>query len=80
MIKDVINFVSRCQLSQQTKYMPMAPARLLQRVEPPSQVCEDTSTDFVVRIPAFQGNTVIIVVIDRFSKTFLDATYLVYNL
>lgn len=41
---------------------------LLQPIEPPTQVWEDLSLDFVISLPAYNNNIVIIVTIDCFSK------------
>lgn len=68
MHKDVKDFVSKCLSCQQTKYIPRLPLGLLQPIPPPSGIWEDTAMDFMVGMPTYQGQTVILVVIDQFSK------------
>lgn len=68
MYKDTKDFVSTCLTCQQTKYVPQPPLGLLQPIPPPSGVWEDIAMDFIVSLPANQGHSVILVVIDRFSK------------
>lgn len=68
MKKDVCNYVTNCSVCQITKYVPLAPAGLLQPLEFATQVWEDIYMDFMVGLPSYQGNTVIFVVVDRFLK------------
>lgn len=69
MKKDVTYFVAQCKTCQQINYIPRAAAGLLQPIKPPTQVWEDLSVDFVVHLPAYNNNNIVIVVIiDRFSK------------
>lgn len=56
---DVKTFVSTCLTCQQTKYVPELPLGLLQPME---------TMDFIVSLPTHQGQIVIYVVIDHFSK------------
>lgn len=68
MYKDIKDFVSNCLTCQQTKYVPQSPLGLLQPTPPSSGIWEDIAMDFIVSLPANQGHSVILVVIDRFSK------------
>lgn len=51
------------------KYVSRAPMGLLQSITPPTAFWEDTSMDFITNLPAYNGHTVIMVVVDRFSKS-----------
>jgi hypothetical protein len=44
------------------------PAGLLQPLDVPSQVWTDTSMDFIDALPKVHGKSVILTVVDRFSK------------
>jgi hypothetical protein len=68
MKEDVTNFINSCQICQQTKVPAQLPYGLLQPLPIPEGVWEDISLDFIVGLPSFQRNTVILVVVDRFSK------------
>ncbi|KAF0930229.1 hypothetical protein E2562_030873 [Oryza meyeriana var. granulata] len=46
----------------------MHPARLLQPLSVPSQVWADISLDFVEGFPKVHGKSVVLTVVDRFSK------------
>lgn len=67
MKKDISYFIAKRIVYHQTKYILEALASLLQ-FDTPTYVWEDLSIDFAVRLPAFQSNTIVMVVIDIFSK------------
>lgn len=68
MKKDVKDFVNTCRIGQQCKYLPSKPARLLHPILSPTSIWEDIAMDFILKLPTYQGNTVIMVVIDCCSK------------
>ncbi|WVZ16786.1 hypothetical protein V8G54_009768 [Vigna mungo] len=52
----------------QTKLPTQRPSGLLQPIFPPSHCWEDLSLDFIIGLPPYKGFTIILVVVDRFSK------------
>lgn len=68
MHKDIRNFVSQCLTCQQAKTATTVPAGLLQPLPIPTQICEDVAMDFITGLPPSNRYTVVMVVIDRFSK------------
>lgn len=66
--QDVERFIASCVDCQHTKYETRKLARLLCPLPIPSRPWEDLSLDFITGLPAFQGHTVILVIVDRFSK------------
>lgn len=57
MASDKKEFIRRCSVCQQVKHITRKPARLL-----------DLSIDFITHLPSSHGFTVVLVVVDRFSK------------
>ena len=57
-----------CVTCQQNKTLTQRPAGLLQPLEVPSQVWADISMDFIEGLPKVGGKSVILTVVDRFSK------------
>jgi len=66
--QDVERFIASCVDCQHTKYETRKPAGLLSPLPVPSRPWEDLSLDFITGLPAFHGHTVILVIVDRFSK------------
>lgn len=68
MRKDVQFYIRSCSDCLHNKYVPQKPPGLLQPIFPPFRPWEDLALDFVTRLPMYQGATVILAVVDRFSK------------
>ena len=65
---DVVNFVQQCGMCQHAKHSHTHPAVLLQTLPVPEGVWRDISMDFVEGLPKVDGYSVILVVVDRFTK------------
>src|SRR6185312_16669617 len=65
---DVVNFVQQCGICQQAKHSHTHPAGLLQPLPVPEGVWRDISLDFVEGLPKVDGYSVILMVVDRFTK------------
>ena len=64
----VQEFVRACPTCQRNKTLTQRQAGLLQPLEVPSQVWADISMDFIEGPPKVGGKSVILTVVDRFSK------------
>jgi hypothetical protein len=64
----VQDFVRACGTCQKFKSDHLRPAGLLQPLPIPSGVWSDISIDFIEALPRIHGKTVILTVVDRFSK------------
>jgi hypothetical protein len=64
----VVDWVQSCTTCQRNKTPALSPAGLLQPLEVPSQVWADISMDFIEGLPKVGGKSVILTVMDRFSK------------
>uniref|UniRef100_A0A0A9CM28 Integrase catalytic domain-containing protein n=1 Tax=Arundo donax TaxID=35708 RepID=A0A0A9CM28_ARUDO len=64
----VSDFVRACEVCQRNKTDHLRPGGLLQPLDVPSSVWSDIAMDFVEGLPRVNGKTVILTVIDRFSK------------
>lgn len=68
MQRDVRGFVAACAVCAQNKDPRTHPHGLLHSLPIPTRPWSHISMDFVTGLPRSQGNTVILVVVDRFSK------------
>ena len=66
--QDTREFVNACPVCNQHKSSHQAPAGLLQPLPVPHRPWSHISLDFVTGLPPSQGHTVILSVVDRFSK------------
>jgi hypothetical protein len=60
--------VRSCVIYQKNKTEALQPAGLLQPLEVPRQVWADIAMDFIEGLPKVHGKSVILTVVDRFSK------------
>ncbi|WVZ04000.1 hypothetical protein V8G54_024806 [Vigna mungo] len=67
MRKDVLTYVNQYTTCQY-KIPIQRPLGLLQPIPPPFRCWEDLSLDFIIGMPPYQGQSTIVVVVDRFSK------------
>uniref|UniRef100_A0A8C6UZW3 Gypsy retrotransposon integrase-like protein 1 n=5 Tax=Neogobius melanostomus TaxID=47308 RepID=A0A8C6UZW3_9GOBI len=68
MEKDTKEFVSACTVCSQNKTSNRPPSGLLQPLPIPSRPWSHISLDFVTGLPSSNGNTVVLTIVDRFSK------------
>src|SRR4029434_3598435 len=68
MNKQVFAYVQACAVCATQKSSHQAPAGLLRPLPIPSRPWSHISMDFVTGLPVSEGNTVILVIVDRFSK------------
>ena len=66
--KDIGDFIKACLICNQHKASHQAPAGLLRPLPVPHRPWSHISLDFVTGLPSSQGHTVILTVVDRFSK------------
>jgi hypothetical protein len=64
----VQDFVRTCVVCQRNKTEHLQPGGLLQPLDVPTTVWADVAVDFVEALPKVNGKTVILTVVDRFSK------------
>lgn len=68
MRQDIKKFVQECAVCQVSKPETIHPPSLLQPLPIPGRVWSDISMDFIDGLPSSQGFSVIVVVVDRFTK------------
>lgn len=68
MRKEIKDFVSRCLVCQQTKYSTSKLSGLLQPLPIPSNFWKDISLDFITGLPLSGGYSLLLVMVDGFSK------------
>jgi len=80
---DVTQFIATCLDCQFKKYETKKLAGLLYPLPVPHRLWEDLSLDFITGLPPYRGYSVILVVVDRFSKGIhlgmLPMAYTAYN-
>lgn len=68
LVADVKEFVQACPKCAQSKSSNQSPPGFLQPLPVPSRPWSDISLDFVTGLPPSKNNTVILTIVDRFSK------------
>uniref|UniRef100_A0A3B3ICW3 Gypsy retrotransposon integrase-like protein 1 n=1 Tax=Oryzias latipes TaxID=8090 RepID=A0A3B3ICW3_ORYLA len=68
MTKDVKEYVAACTTCARSKTSNSPPSGLLHPLSTPGRPWSHIALDFVTGLPPSQGNTVVLTVIDRFSK------------
>ncbi|KAF7647278.1 hypothetical protein LDENG_00174850, partial [Lucifuga dentata] len=68
MKKDVHEYIAACIVCAQNKSSNCAPAGLLHPLPVPCRPWSHIAVDFVTGLPPSSGNTVILTIVDRFSK------------
>ena len=66
--KDIREFVAACTVCARNKGSHLPPSGLLRPLPIPKRPWSHVALDFVTGLPKSDGNTVILVVVDRFSK------------
>uniref|UniRef100_A0A8C1PUC8 Gypsy retrotransposon integrase-like protein 1 n=1 Tax=Cyprinus carpio TaxID=7962 RepID=A0A8C1PUC8_CYPCA len=66
--RDTRRFIASCAVCAQTKSSNSPPAGLLRPLPIPSRPWSHIALDFITGLPPSAGNTVILTVVDRFSK------------
>jgi len=64
----VREYVRNCETCQRNKTEHLRPGGLLQPLDIPSTVWSDIAMDFIEALPRVNGKTIILTVVDRFSK------------
>jgi len=64
----VQQFIKQCQVCRQAKHLHTHPQGLLQPLPIPDGAWQNISLDFIEGLPKSEGYSVILVVVDRFTK------------
>lgn len=65
---DIKKFIKQCEMCQQVKYLTGKKQGVLQPLPIPTKPWQDLTMDFITGLPISSGHTVVMVVVDRFSK------------
>lgn len=68
MLTDINQFISLCSTCAQTKVLQALPVGNLMPLPTPQYSWSHIATDFIAGLPKSQNNTVIMVIVNRFSK------------
>ena len=68
MDKDIRSFVAACSVCARNKNSVLPPSGLLRPLPIPKRPWSHISLDFITGLPPSEGNSVILVMVDRFSK------------
>ncbi len=68
MTREILDFVLACSVCASCKTSNRPPEGLLQPLSIPSRPWSHIALDFVSALPPSQGNTVVLTVVDQFSK------------
>lgn len=66
---DVKSYVAQCLIYQKNKALATFPTDLLQALEILKRIWEELTMDFIEGLPRASGFNIILVVVDRLSKT-----------
>ena len=67
--KDTHTFVSECPVCQRAKSEHCQAPRMLEPLDPPDMAWQHITMDFIEGLPKSQGKEVILVVVDRMTKS-----------